>query len=149
MARYRRKMKKNEQQNGYSGDRDLTSGEDEVENSKRMNQSLMNTTHTDSEDELFGNNIVIDVEIPLEDHDRDNSDVSSSSSEESTTYEPGFIDDPEMKKGKHRTEMVGDKVTGCIVSSITHYVSPADLKADLNRQFRQRFDQWEPPKVRK
>ena len=84
----------------------------------------------------------------MEDHAHDDgSDVSSSSSEESTTYEPGYLDDPEMKKGKHRTAMVGDKVTGCVVSSIIHYVSPADLKTDLNRQFRQRFDQWEPPKV--
>lgn len=56
------------------------------------------------------------------------SDEISSSSEESTTYYPGFLDDPEMTKGRHRHVMVGDRVTGCILSSTIHFVSPADLK---------------------
>ncbi len=56
------------------------------------------------------------------------SDDYSSSSEESTTYYPGFLDDPEMTKGRHRHVMVGDRVTGCVVSSTIHFVSPADLK---------------------
>ena len=42
--------------------------------------------------------------------------------------------------------MVGDKVTGPIVSSTIQFVKPSVLKADLNKQFRERFDGWEPPK---
>ena len=58
------------------------------------------------------------------------SDEFSSSSEESTSYYPGFLDDPEMTKGRHRHVMVGDRVTGCVVSSTIHFVSPADLKVN-------------------
>lgn len=71
----------------------------------------------------------------------------SSSSEESGTYVPGFLDDPQMVQGRHRHVMVGDKVTGPIVSSTIQFVKPSVLKADLNKQFRERFDKWEPPKV--
>jgi hypothetical protein len=51
-----------------------------------------------------------------------------------------------MKQGKHRHVMIGDRVTGPVMISSVHFVSPADLKNDLNRQFRQRFEDWEPPK---
>jgi hypothetical protein len=40
----------------------------------------------------------------------------SSSSEEEDTYAPGFLDDPEMRQGRHRHVMIGDRVSGCIVS---------------------------------
>lgn len=76
----------------------------------------------------------------------DDSSISSSSSEDSIVYEPGFLDDPNMKQGKHRHVMIGDRVTGPVMISSVHFVSPADLKNDLNRQFRQRFEDWEPPK---
>lgn len=56
------------------------------------------------------------------------SDEYSSSSEDSAAYYPGFLDDPEMTKGRHRHVMVGDRTTGCIVSSTIHFVSPVDLK---------------------
>jgi hypothetical protein len=69
-----------------------------------------------------------------------NSITSNSSSDESTTYVPGFLDDPEMVQGKHRHVMIGDSVTGCVVSSTILFVRPSDLKEDLNRQFRDRFD---------
>ncbi len=145
--------------NGDVGDRD-SGDEEDMEHSKRFLQSLLDDVDESIDDDYFGNNVVIDIgddsqigdigeiEVKHNHGDEDSENVSSSSSEESMIYEPGFLDDPEMKKGKHRTAMVGDKVTGCVVSSIIHYVSPADLKTDLNRQFRQRFDQWEPPKVR-
>ena len=42
--------------------------------------------------------------------------------------------------------MIGDRVTGGIVSSNIQFVKPELLKADLNKQFRERFDGWEPPK---
>jgi hypothetical protein len=39
-----------------------------------------------------------------------------------------------------------DRVTGCTVASTIQFVKPALLKADLNKQFRERFESWEPPK---
>ena len=69
----------------------------------------------------------------------------SSSSDEEDAYVPGFLDDPEMRQGRHRHVMIGDRNTGCIVSSTIQFVKPAELKADLNKQFRERFDGWEPP----
>ncbi|KAL7547069.1 hypothetical protein ACHAWF_010386 [Thalassiosira exigua] len=85
--------------------------------------------------------------------EEDNEENSSlSSSEESDEYEayfPGFLDDPEMVQGRNRNVMMGDKVTGPIISSTIQFVKPSVLKADLNKQFRERFDQWEPPKARR
>lgn len=75
------------------------------------------------------------------------SDDVSTSSDESDAYVPGFLDDPEMVQGRHRHVMIGDCVTGCFVSSTIQFVKPEELKADLNKQFRERFDGWEPPKV--
>ena len=77
------------------------------------------------------------------------SDISSSSSEDSRTYVPGFLDDVGMVQGRHRQVMVGDRVTGCIMSSTIHFVKPSELKADLNKQFFERFDEWEPPKAQR
>ena len=76
----------------------------------------------------------------------DNDDTASVSSEESASYFPGFLDDPLMVQGRNRNVMLGDKVTGPIISSTIQFVKPSVLKADLNKQFRERFDQWEPPK---
>ena len=73
-------------------------------------------------------------------------DSTSVSSEESDDYVPGFLDDPAMKQGRHRNVMVGDKITGPIISSTIQFVKPSVLKSELNKQFRERFDQWEPPK---
>ena len=70
----------------------------------------------------------------------------SDDDEEEDTYVPGVLDDPEMVQGRHRHVMIGDRVTGCIVSSTILFVQPSLLKADLNKQFRERFDGWEPPK---
>ena len=90
-----------------------------------------------------------DVNDLVSDSDMENNDtvsVTSSSSEESDGYVPGFLDDPEIRQGRHRHVMVGDRVTGCIVTSTIQFVKPVDLKADLNKQFKDRFDGWEPPK---
>lgn len=76
----------------------------------------------------------------------DDSSTSSMSSEDSDVYVPGLLDDPGMVLGRHRTVMIGDRVTGPIVSSTIQFVKPALLKAELNKQFRERFDGWEPPK---
>ena len=81
----------------------------------------------------------------------DNDDTMSLSSDESgdshaDIYIPGFLDDPQMVQGRNRNVMMGDKVTGPIISSTIQFVKPSVLKADLNKQFRERFDQYEPPK---
>lgn len=52
-----------------------------------------------------------------------------------------------MVLGRHRTVMIGDRVTGPIVASTIQFVEPALLKADLNKQFRERFEGWEPPRA--
>jgi len=80
------------------------------------------------------------------DHDDDTISMSSSSSDDSDGYFPGFVDDPEMVQGRHRHVMVGDRATGCVVSSTIQFVQPSQLKADLNKQFKERFDGWEPAK---
>ena len=83
----------------------------------------------------------------LDDDKSDDSSVSShSSSEAPDHYVPGFLDDPDMVQGKHRHVMQGDMVIGPIISSTIQFVNPSDLKADLNKQFRERFDGWEPSK---
>lgn len=79
------------------------------------------------------------------DHD-DTVSMSSSSSDDSNGYVPGFVDDPDMVQGRHRHVMVGDRATGCVVSSTIQFVKPSQLKADLNKQFKERFDGWEPAK---
>jgi hypothetical protein len=83
------------------------------------------------------------------DDDDDELSVASTSSDEDDpddTYAVGLLDDPEMVQGRHRNVMIGDRVTGCIVSSTIQFVKPSILKADLNKKFRDRFDGWEPPK---
>jgi len=76
----------------------------------------------------------------------DDGSTGSVSSEDSDVYVPGLLDDPEMVLGRHKSVIVGDAVTGPIVSSSIQFVKPAILKAELNKQFRERFGDWEPPK---
>jgi hypothetical protein len=87
------------------------------------------------------------VDSDNDDKDSDDSDTASStSSEDSDVYVPGLLDDPDMVLGRHRNVMIGDRVTGPVVASTIQFVKPALLKAELNKQFRDRFDGWEPPK---
>ena len=76
----------------------------------------------------------------------DSSSSSSSSANSAGGYPAGFLDDPTMVQGRHRHVMFGDNITGPIVASTIQFVKPADLKANLNKRFRERFDSWEPPK---
>ncbi|KAL7533136.1 hypothetical protein ACHAXR_005065 [Thalassiosira sp. AJA248-18] len=87
----------------------------------------------------------IDTSSSGEDID-DTSSLSSSEESDCGAYYPGFLDDPHMVQGRNRNVMMGDKVTGPIISSTIQFIKPSVLKADLNKQFRERFDQWEPPK---
>ena len=77
----------------------------------------------------------------------DSTSISSDSSDDSYEYEPGLLDDPLMDHGRHRNVMIGDRVTGPMVSSTIQFVKPTLLKAELNKQFRERFDGWEPPRA--
>ena len=81
--------------------------------------------------------------------EEDDEDTSSVSSEDSRGYPLGFLDDPQMTQGRNRNVMMGDKSTGPIISSTIQFVRPRELKADLNKQFRERFDQFEPHKSRR
>ena len=76
-------------------------------------------------------------------NEEEDDDSSSGSDNE---YVPGFLDDVGMVHGRHRHTMKGDKIVGPLVSSIIQFVSPQVLKAELNKQYRDRFDRWEPPK---
>ena len=76
-------------------------------------------------------------------HD-DNSSTTSSSSSDSDEYHPDLLDDPEMKLGRHRNVIIGDRTVGPMVTSTIQFVKPDLLKAELNKQFRERFDGWEP-----
>lgn len=113
---------------------------EENEFSHYVHSTLNKTYDNHFDDEANLSNI---SDPPLSEAD---SDISTSSSDESTVYEPGFLDDPDMKQGKHRHVLVGDRVIGPVMISSVHFVSPVDLKNDLNRQFRQRFEDWEPPR---
>ena len=78
------------------------------------------------------------------------SSVSTDSSSDSSLdeYTPGFVDDPEMVHGRHRQTIMGDKLVGPIISSTIQFVRPRALKSELNKQFRERFDGWEPPRTK-
>jgi hypothetical protein len=84
------------------------------------------------------------------DDDNDVDDTSTTSSSDGSAiaagYHCGFLDDPNIVHGRNRNVMMGTKVTGPIISSTIQFVKPSVLKADLNKQFRERFDQYEPPK---
>lgn len=81
------------------------------------------------------------------DDDDETAHLSSSDSEDSHPYTPGVLDDPSMRLGRHRNVMIGDHIAGPLVASTIQFVEPTLLKAELNKQFRDRFDGWEPPVV--
>ena len=45
-----------------------------------------------------------------------------------------------MTLGKHRNVMIGDRGTRPLVSSTIQFVKPQILKADLNKQLREKFN---------
>ncbi|KAI9350035.1 hypothetical protein DFJ73DRAFT_832846 [Zopfochytrium polystomum] len=49
------------------------------------------------------------------------------------TYNPYYLDDPELKTGKHRTVIN----LPCYIGSIIQYSKPADIKKELNEHFRE------------
>lgn len=59
---------------------------------------------------------------------------------EQEPYHPDFLDDPELRTGKHRTLMNLPFSLG----SIIHYVRPSELKRELNEQFREAHPDLDP-----
>lgn len=55
-------------------------------------------------------------------------------------YDPIFLDDPNLKTGKHRTVLALPSFLG----SISHYISRIELKRELNDQFRQKHPDIHP-----
>ena len=88
---------------------------------RRGTQPHLTTEDEESEDDV---NLSLksmpegrDFDSAADDDDIDS--ISSCSSGESLTYKVGYLDDPEIRMGKHRTNYLGDSATGCIVSSNT------------------------------
>ncbi|KAI8850309.1 hypothetical protein BC829DRAFT_389744 [Chytridium lagenaria] len=52
---------------------------------------------------------------------------------ENSLYNPFFLDDPELKTGKHKTVIT----LPCFVASIIQYSRAADIKRELNEHFRE------------
>ena len=59
-------------------------------------------------------------------------------SSSSNKYDPNYLDDPEIRQGKHRQVLQGDANVGPVICSVLMYVTPQDLKAELNRAFKER-----------
>lgn len=59
-------------------------------------------------------------------------------------YDAEYLDNPEIRQGRHRHVLLGDQNIGPVVSSILLYVKPLDLKNDLNRQFKETHTWLEP-----
>ena len=110
-------------------------------------------TNTDTKED--GEEISVIDRRPLNDRTKDDNgdgedidmDMDSGDNEGigNDTYVAGLLDDPGMVQGRHRNVMIGDRGTGPIVSSTIQFVKPKLLKADLNKQFRERFDGYKPP----
>jgi hypothetical protein len=106
---------------------------DTTDDSRHHHDENSNNNHQDEDDDYD------------DDDDDDDVDINSDDAEGEDTYRAGLLDDPEMVQGRHRNVMIGDRGTGPIVLSTIQFVKPKFLKADLNKQFRERFDGYEPP----
>ncbi|KAF9899885.1 CDK5 and ABL1 enzyme substrate 1 [Linnemannia zychae] len=58
----------------------------------------------------------------------------------SSTYDPYYLDDPELKTGKNRTVIS----LACYMGSVIQYTRPSDLKRELNEHFRSRHPTIDP-----
>ncbi|KAI8819851.1 cyclin-like protein [Fimicolochytrium jonesii] len=59
---------------------------------------------------------------------------------ENSSYNPFFLDDPELRTGRHRTVIT----LPCFVGSIIHYSKPSDIKKELNEHFRDTHPSVDP-----
>ena len=125
LKRLKRREKRNRQKKKHENEDNVDTGSSDAS----YESNTLSISDTNSNDiPLFENEMIDGIKITPQHEEDDLSQYSTSSSEESTTYYPGFLDDPEMTFGRHRHVMVGDRVTGCVVSSTIHFVSPVDLK---------------------
>ncbi|KFH68422.1 hypothetical protein MVEG_05237 [Podila verticillata NRRL 6337] len=60
--------------------------------------------------------------------------------QESSDYDPYYLDDPELKTGKNRTVIS----LACYMGSVIQYTRPSDLKRELNEHFRNRHPTIDP-----
>ncbi|KAG0048818.1 CDK5 and ABL1 enzyme substrate 1 [Gryganskiella cystojenkinii] len=60
--------------------------------------------------------------------------------EDSSSYDPYYLDDPELKTGKNRTVIS----LACYMGSVIQYTRPSDLKRELNEHFRTRHPNIDP-----
>ncbi|KAG0350035.1 CDK5 and ABL1 enzyme substrate 1 [Podila minutissima] len=60
--------------------------------------------------------------------------------QESSGYDPYYLDDPELKTGKNRTVIS----LACYMGSVIQYTRPSDLKRELNEHFRNRHPTIDP-----
>ncbi|KAG0274744.1 CDK5 and ABL1 enzyme substrate 1 [Linnemannia exigua] len=58
----------------------------------------------------------------------------------SSSYDPYYLDDPELKTGKNRTVIS----LACYMGSVIQYTRPSDLKRELNEHFRSRHPTIDP-----
>ena len=123
MERNKRRERRNRRRKQKKEDRASN-----VDTSSSDESNTVSSIASDDDVPFFGNDLSLESDLASSRPEEDVIDELSSSSEESTSYYPGFLDDPEMVKGRHRHVMVGDRVTGCVVSSTIHFVSPVDLK---------------------
>ncbi|KAF9430114.1 CDK5 and ABL1 enzyme substrate 1 [Entomortierella beljakovae] len=68
------------------------------------------------------------------------SNALSPEQEESSSYDPYYLDDPELKTGKNRTVIS----LACYMGSVIQYTRPSDLKRELNEHFRSRHPTIDP-----
>ncbi|KAJ3300327.1 hypothetical protein HK104_001745 [Borealophlyctis nickersoniae] len=61
-------------------------------------------------------------------------------STEPNSYHPFFLDDPELKIGKHKTVLT----LPCFMGSIIQYSKPSDIKKELNEHFRETHPSVDP-----
>lgn len=66
--------------------------------------------------------------------------ASDSSHDSEKPYDPFFLDDPELRTGKHKTVIALPGYLG----SLVHFIRAEDLKKELNDQFRQIHPTLEP-----
>ncbi|KAG0003883.1 CDK5 and ABL1 enzyme substrate 1 [Entomortierella chlamydospora] len=68
------------------------------------------------------------------------SNALSPDQEDSSSYDPYYLDDPELKTGKNRTVIS----LACYMGSVIQYTRPSDLKRELNEHFRSRHPTIDP-----
>ncbi len=112
----------------------LDASDTEEDSTISSSSSAPHSVDLQSEVELSSTTSSSDHFTTTED-DSDHSDTRSTTSTMSSTvpYDPLFLDDPELRTGKHKTVIA---LPGYL-ASIGHFTRSEELKRELNEQFRQ------------